>query len=145
MGQVTQEVFKDVVGSWRKKIREAKGQLELNLANSVKDNKKCFYKYINSKTRGKGNLHSLLDTGGNTVTKDEEEAEVLNTFFTSVFSKTGGPQNNWPSEVADRDGEQNSPPVIHNETASELLRHLDAHKSMETQHTKYRIHARVMR
>lgn len=107
-GQGTQEVFKDVVRSCRKKTGEANTQLELNLATSVKDNKKCFYKYINSKTRSKDNLHSLLDAGGNTVTKDEEKAEVLNTFFASVFkNKIGGPQNDWPPELVDRDGEQN--------------------------------------
>lgn len=63
-GQVPQEVFQDVARSCRKKIREAKAQLECNLATFVKDNLKCFYKYINGKRRGKDNLHSLLDAGG---------------------------------------------------------------------------------
>ncbi|TRZ18490.1 hypothetical protein HGM15179_008640 [Zosterops borbonicus] len=79
--------------------------------------------------------------GGNIVTKDEDKAEAPNTFFASVFKRTGGPQNNWPPELADRDGEQNSPPVIQEEAVSELLRHLDAHKSMGTD----RIHPRVKR
>ena len=68
------------------KIRRAKAQLELNLATAVKDNKKCFYKYISNKRRAKENLHPLLDAGGNTVTKAEEKAEVLNAFFASVFN-----------------------------------------------------------
>lgn len=42
-GQAAQEVSKDVVRSCRKKIKEAKAQLEVNLAPSVKSNKKCFY------------------------------------------------------------------------------------------------------
>ena len=41
---------------------------------------------INSKRRAKKNFHPLLDTEGNMVTKDQDKAEVLNAFFTSVFS-----------------------------------------------------------
>lgn len=62
--QIIQEMFKDVARSCRKKIRQAKAQLEFNLATSVKDDKKCFYTYINGTKRGKDNLHSLLDAGG---------------------------------------------------------------------------------
>lgn len=61
-------MYKDVARSCRRRIREAKSQLELNLATSVKDNKKYFYKYITGKRRGKDTLHTLLDAGGNTVT-----------------------------------------------------------------------------
>lgn len=77
-------MFKDVVRSWRRKIREAKAQLELKLATSMKDYKKCFYKCINSKRRGKKNLHSLLDLMGNIANKDKEKTKLLNTFFTSA-------------------------------------------------------------
>jgi len=59
----------------------AKAQPELSLAIAVKDNKKCFYKYICNKRRAKENLHPLLDVGGNIVTKDEANAEVLTAFF----------------------------------------------------------------
>lgn len=57
-GQATQEVFKDVLRSCRKKkIREMKAQLELSLATSVQDNALM---NIN-KRRTKENLHSLLE------------------------------------------------------------------------------------
>ncbi|KAJ7399008.1 hypothetical protein BTVI_119314 [Pitangus sulphuratus] len=103
----------------RKKIRETKAKFELNLATSVKDNKKSFYRYINSKRRGKENLHSLLDMDGNIVIKDEEKVEVFNTFFTSVFnSKTGCPEDSWLLELVERDKKLNSPPVIKEETAT---------------------------
>lgn len=37
------------------------------------------------------NLHSLLDAGGNMVTKDEEKAKMLNAYFALIFSlKTSG-------------------------------------------------------
>ena len=56
-------------------IRKAKALLELNLATKV--NNKYFYKYINSKRRARENLHPLLDTKGNLVTKDQDKAEIL--------------------------------------------------------------------
>ena len=83
-GQATQE-YKEVVRICQEKIRKSKAQLDLNLALGVEENKKCFYKYINSKRRAKENLHPLLDVAGNVKTEDKEKAEVLNAFLTPVF------------------------------------------------------------
>ena len=47
---------------------------------------KYFYKYMNSKRRARKILHPLLDTKGNTVTKDQDKAEVINAFFSLVFN-----------------------------------------------------------
>jgi len=53
---------------------------------------KCFYKYINNKKKAKESLHPLLDARANIATKDEEKAEILYAFFTSIFnSQTGYP------------------------------------------------------
>jgi len=115
----------------RENIRRAKAQLELHLATAIKDNKKCFYKYISNKRRAKENLHHFLDAAENTVTKDEVKAEVFNAFFASVFnSKTSCSPATQPPQLEDRDGEQNEAPIIQGEIFSELLHHLDTHKSM---------------
>ncbi|RMC03500.1 hypothetical protein DUI87_20699 [Hirundo rustica rustica] len=141
-GLISQEVFKGAARACRKKIREAKAQFELNLATSVKNNKKRFYNYINDKRKGITNLGSLLDEAGNLVTKDEEKAEMLNAFFASVLiGRTAYPQDNCPQGLVGGARDQNGPLVIQEEAVRELLGHLDIYKSMGPDG----IHPRVMR
>jgi len=80
---------------------------------------------------GKENLHPLMDAGRNIAAKDEEQAEVFNDCFALVFnSKNSCSQGTQPPELEDRDGEQNEAPIIQGEMASDLLHHLDTHKSI---------------
>jgi len=82
---------------------------------------------ISNKRRAKENFHLLLDAGGNLVTKNEEKAEVPNAFFASVFNSSPDTQ---PPEQEDRDGEQKETPRIQGEMVSDLLHHIDMHKSV---------------
>ncbi|KAJ7400835.1 RNA-directed DNA polymerase from mobile element jockey [Pitangus sulphuratus] len=63
--------------------------------------------------------------------------------FTVFNSKIGCPEDSCRQtlELVDRDKKLNSPPVIKEETVSDLLSHLDPHKSMGLDE----IHPRVMR
>ena len=63
-GQAIQENYKDVMRLCRGKIRSTKAQLEPNMATAVKDNKKCFYKYMSNKRRTKENLHPFFGCRG---------------------------------------------------------------------------------
>ncbi|KAK4818467.1 hypothetical protein QYF61_014169 [Mycteria americana] len=79
--------------------------------------------------------------GGNKSVREDKD-HYYNAFFASVFnSQTSYPQGIQPPELEDRDGEQNKPPLIQEEAASDLLRHLDTHKSMGPDG----IHPRVLR
>lgn len=89
-------MFKDIVRSCRKKIREAKAQLDINLATSIKDNKNI---YINTlMAKGGSREMSILYWTCRTwtiVTEDEEKAEVFNNSLAPVvISETGHPSDN---------------------------------------------------
>jgi len=97
----------------REKIRKAKAQIELNLSTKAKDNNKYFYKYINSKRKDRENLHPLSDAEGNTVTRDQVKAEVLNAFFASVFNRNTSCSLGMQLLALEvRDGEQSRPCII---------------------------------
>lgn len=84
-GQKTQDC-RGVKRLWEETIRRAKAQRAFNLVSTLKDNEKYSYKYICKKTRTKENAHPILDVEGNAVTKAEENTEVLNSIFASVFN-----------------------------------------------------------
>ena len=72
------------------------------MAKVIKDNKKGFFKYVNSKRKTRENVGPLLSEGGVLVTGDAEKAEILNAFFTSVFSEKALPQESHTLEVSER-------------------------------------------
>jgi len=71
----------------------------LKLARDVKNNKKGFFKYISSKRKARDNVGPLLNEVGILVMEDAEKAELLNAFFTSVFSIKADPQKSQALEV----------------------------------------------
>lgn len=76
--------------SCRKRIRKTKALLALNLAPTVKDDKKCLFTKINNKgvTRKISVLYWMRNA--NMVMKGEENSELINAFFASNFDTQTG-------------------------------------------------------
>lgn len=67
--------------------RIAKRNFEQNLAKNVKDNSKSFFSYVRSKQRTKEKVGPLKDKGGEIINDDRLAANLLNEYFSSVFTK----------------------------------------------------------
>lgn len=80
------EEYKDAVQMCRGGIRKAKAQLELSLSRDVKNNKKGFYRNIGQERQAKESVSPLVNEKGEMVATDMEKAEILNEFFTLVFT-----------------------------------------------------------
>jgi len=90
-------------------VRKAKAHLELNLAKDMKDNKKGFFKYVNSKRRTRDNVGLLLNEVGALVSGDVENVEILNTFFVLVFITKTAP---WESRASKRECGEGKLPLV---------------------------------
>ena len=108
------------------------------LAVDMKSNKKSFFGHVNHKQKKKENIGPLLNGKGESITNDAEKAEVLNTFFTSVFTSTVGSQTLGTKLPIDPNTD---PPLVKEELVHELLQELDPYKSMGPDN----IHPRVLR
>jgi hypothetical protein len=65
--------------------RQAIRQFEKGIANNAKKNPAAFYKYVRSKTKTKSSIGNL-EANGMKAETDQQKAEVLNNFFSSVFT-----------------------------------------------------------
>ncbi|GAB0179274.1 mitochondrial enolase superfamily member 1 [Grus japonensis] len=116
------ENYKGIARACRDAVRKAKAQLKLKLARDVKNYKKGFFRYVNNKQKEKENTGPRLNRRGELVTNNAEKAEVLNTFFTSVFTSTVGPQALGTKIQVDANTD---PPSAKEELVCELLQELD--------------------
>ena len=80
-------LYKKARNQARWETRKAVKNYEKEIAANMKNNPKLFWKYVNSKLKTRQPLSDLTKPDGKLTTTDEEKAEVLNNFFSSVFTK----------------------------------------------------------
>ncbi len=67
--------------------RKAVKEYEKSIAMNIKSNPKMFWQYVHSRTKTRQLILDLEKSDGTLRQTDIEKAEVLNTFFTSVFTR----------------------------------------------------------
>ena len=78
--------YKCKLNKSRNKNRAAKRNYEKKLAENVKHDSKSFFTYVRSKQRTKDKVGPLNDKTGKVITDDGEAANLLNDYFSSVFT-----------------------------------------------------------
>ena len=68
-------------------IRIAKHEYEKNICLNVKDKPKVLWSYIKSKSKTRDKICDLMQEDGELTSYNKEKAEVLNKFFSSVFTR----------------------------------------------------------
>jgi hypothetical protein len=90
----------------RNKIRNAKRKFEREIAKgcgSEQASKKRFFSYIKRKTKSRPGIGPLKDGSGRVVQEDGEMAKLLNSFFSSVFTREDTTNVPEPEDTGCRD------------------------------------------
>lgn len=74
-------------------VRSAKMSFERKIALESKSKVKSFWNYINSKLKTRSGIGTLERSDGTLASSEADKVEVLNKFFTSVFTRTEDLQN----------------------------------------------------
>ena len=70
--------------------RLAQKDYELNLAANIKKDSESFFSYVNNKKKLGNKIGPLKDVNNNIVTDDLEMANIVNNYFSTVFTKDSG-------------------------------------------------------
>jgi hypothetical protein len=79
--------YKRVEKEVSNKIRNAKRKLEKGLVSGPDKNNRKYTQYVKSKTKSRTPVGPLVTKEKKIVTENKEMAEILNQFFSSVFTK----------------------------------------------------------
>lgn len=107
MTQENYDVYKSARNNVITELRRAKYMYEKDLTAKIKDENKLFWSYVRSKTKTKSTVSQITNSEGELSKSDQETADILNNFFTSVFEAEGdGPipefeQRHYENELSD--------------------------------------------
>ena len=72
-----------------KAVRFAQKRYEKGIAESVKENPKSFWAYVNSKTKMRSGIGDLKDESNIMHSSDDDKSNILNDIFAAVFTREG--------------------------------------------------------
>ena len=81
------QAYKNIQKDVKKAVKQAKRKLERKLAKQYKKNNKAFHSYIKKKTSNRVTVGPLKDEEDALITDDGKMANLLNSFFCSVFTR----------------------------------------------------------
>lgn len=84
--------YQAMVNEVKEEVEKAKANFERSLADTVSSRK--FFAYMRSKSKVAERVENVKTTEGTTANSDKDKCEVLNSFFTSVFSTPVPPSDN---------------------------------------------------
>jgi len=67
--------------------KKARREFERKLAKNIKEDRKSFFAYARNKSKSKVSVGSLADSQGEMISESRAKAEMLNDFFSTVFTK----------------------------------------------------------
>ena len=112
----------------KKKVRKAQADYERRIMKEFKNKPKAFYGYVRAKQKVKTGVSQLAKEDGDLTNTDKETADVLNSFFQSVFTvEPDGETPSLPRRKLDVDDIQSA--EFTEEDVVEKLRQLKPDKS----------------
>ena len=66
--------------------RKLRRNHEVAIVSQIKTNPKAFWKYVGSKTKSRSKINNLDKVDGTKATNDQDKANLLNNYFSSVFT-----------------------------------------------------------
>ena len=85
-GQEDLNQYKKAQRDTSKEVRRAKRLYENKIANNIKTDQKLYYRYARSKMDVKDGIGPLTDEDGNVIIDNKDMAQVLDQYFTTVFT-----------------------------------------------------------
>ena len=98
------ENYCKIRNSVTKAVKFAKKKYQKGLAASIKTSPKSFWSHVKEETKSKSTIGDLRDKDGDLKTEDQEKANILNDFFSSVFTVEGNSElPDFEQKVKDED------------------------------------------
>ena len=84
---ITHPAYIKASAAAKKEIRHAKCNFEMKLSENINTDTKSFYVYVRSRCKPQVKEGLLIQDSGSTITDSQHIVEVLNDYFSSVFTK----------------------------------------------------------